>query len=528
MKPSRRFDGITFELPPTFDQNLFIEELIKITGGQGFRSEYLHSEMLSKYLDESKVPAIKRAHAAVKKFFAAEERNSRTNQRLLFADDHDFGWVSGETLLGTVRKYVATIFGNIDDFDITRYRVVTNGASTRVRRSPTAAQEKLSGEMHVTSSAKPVYNVAYGDTILSDLDTTEVPGSVLFTVPKKSDIDRVACKEPEVNMLLQRSVGEYLRRRLRRFGIDLTDQSHNRNLARRAFSSGLATIDLSSASDLISRGLVISTLPPEWWSLLDSLRSHLITVPAHLNDDGNVRTHTLEMFSSMGNGFTFELETILFWCITRAVCFHSGVKGTISVYGDDIIAPSRIVPRLIRVFHYLGFLVNVKKTNYRGPFRESCGGHYWRGFDVTPFYIRGDLLTLPDLILVMNQATSWLSSFGCLASFEELDWWYRWTSYIPRKYWGGQNHLSGDSLVSGDIPRMRIVAKTKPIYATPDGAYRLFLVRRQQRTSFIGNAFADQSETSVSHRVIGLKQARNLTWERTHLNPQLIGVSRVQ
>jgi hypothetical protein len=87
---------------------------------------------------------------------------------------------------------------------------------------------------------------------LRNLPLTVHESSVYFTVPKNSTIDRSACKEPEVNMILQRALSKHIRESLKRVGIDLRDQGVNQRLARDALKLGLATVDLSAASDSIT------------------------------------------------------------------------------------------------------------------------------------------------------------------------------------------------------------------------------------------------------------------------------------
>lgn len=421
---------------------------------QGFRGSYLAEQCFSKYCDSgTTAPEVRRA-AAIEKWLATEKRNTETNQRL-FVCDADLS-PGLDRVLGTARKLVSDVLGPL------RYPAIlwdgehTNGASTRVRRSPKAAMDKLTGIAHVSASALPHWREAVRGTQLEDQLVEITDHSVMFTVPKSTDIDRVACKEPEINMYLQRSVGNHIRRRLRSFGIDLNDQSKNQSLAREAVRRNLATIDLSSASDSISRQLVINLLPFEWWSLLDDLRVDSTLIDGQLHD--------LEMFSSMGNGFTFELESLLFWAITRAVCWRSGVKGTISVYGDDIIAPCAIVPRLKRWFDYLGFKMNEQKTSWRGLFRESCGGHYYGTVDVTPFYVRGPVFRTTDLIKTLNQICKWDShGWGFMTSPEIIEFHQRWAKHVPGYLHGGQDLDEIEALVTGDPPRKRLRRRRRPV-----------------------------------------------------------------
>jgi hypothetical protein len=178
----------------------------------------------------------------------------------------------------------------------------------------------------------------------------------------------------------------------------------------------------------------------------------------------------LEMFSSMGNGFTFELESLLFWAITRSVCKHSGIKGRVNVYGDDIIAPAVVVPRLKRVFDWFGFRLNQKKTFYRGPFRESCGKHYYNSMDVSPFYIRGPVRTKTDLIRLLNRLMEWDSrDVGFITDSSVYEFHRRWSNQVPRALWGGQDPDDISSLVTGHPPRSRLVRKVNDLLCSrPD------------------------------------------------------------
>ena len=155
-------------------------------------------------------------------------------------------------------------------------------------------------------------------------------------------------------------------------------QEHHQRLAREASVRGhLTTDDLRSASDCVTLALTKLLTPQAWFEAFYRLRSHVGTLP-----DGSQITY--EKISSMGNGYTFELETLLFYALVRAVC---GKEGTVSVYGDDLIYPSQFVGPVRELLAFCGFETNVEKSFATGPFRESCGGHYFKGHDVTPFYL---------------------------------------------------------------------------------------------------------------------------------------------
>jgi len=212
----------------------------------------------------------------------------------------------------------------------------------------------------------------------------------ITTVPKNIKTDRTIACEPMGNLPFQLAVDGYLKSRLRRVGIDLSDQSRNQEAARIGSIDGsLATIDLSMASDTLSINTVASLLPDDWFSILMKLRS-----PCY---SGAFGSGVYEKFSSMGNGFTFTLETLIFWALAKAV-------GSVEplVYGDDIIVESCISERLVRVLKFFGFATNNEKTFTKGPFRESCGADWYEGTNVRPIYHRGH----PKNILEANVLTN--------------------------------------------------------------------------------------------------------------------------
>jgi hypothetical protein len=137
-------------------------------------------------------------------------------------------------------------------------------------------------------------------------------------------------------------------------------------------------------------GLVRDLFPPTWVDLFELTRSPVTVLPSE-------ETHVLRKVSSMGNGYTFELETCLFYALCTSVIDLLATRDMdhrCTVFGDDIIIDGELVPALQEVLTYLGFKMNPKKTFSTGMFRESCGKHYFAGCDVTPFYIRGPINTV--------------------------------------------------------------------------------------------------------------------------------------
>jgi len=147
-------------------------------------------------------------------------------------------------------------------------------------------------------------------------------------VPKTAKTHRTIAVEPLLNGYLQKGVDSLMRKRLKRVGINLSDQTVNQNLAREGSVLGqpdaYATIDLSSASDSISVELCRYLLPPEWFAFMDSIRSRSYVLK------GNNTPY--EKFTTMGNGFCFPLETLIFASLCNVAYGESKLKPDFSVY----------------------------------------------------------------------------------------------------------------------------------------------------------------------------------------------------
>jgi hypothetical protein len=199
-------------------------------------------------------------------------------------------------------------------------------------------------------------------------------------------------------MFLQKGIGRMIRRRLRRRGLlSDTAQQQNAELAREGSVDGtLSTIDLSSASDSIHLELVRELLPFDWVEAIENSRSPYCVLPS-----GELKL--LRKVASMGNGYCFELETLIFWALAEACSLLLDASDRrCAVYGDDIIVPTSVAQALLPVLEDCGFSVNLKKTFLQGPFRESCGKHYFLGVDVTPFYVRAPIDSIERVFWAAN------------------------------------------------------------------------------------------------------------------------------
>lgn len=163
------------------------------------------------------------------------------------------------------------------------------------------------------------------------------------------------------------------------------DQQSNRDLAWEGSINGsFATIDLSAASDSVSWALV-----KDWFSGTAMFRWMLATRSNEVLLPSGERIAP-KKYAPMGSALCFPTECLIFSAITEAAIGESGGDARSSryrVYGDDIIVESRYAQVVIDRLEKNGFRVNRTKTflsSGRHIFRESCGGEYLDGCDVTP------------------------------------------------------------------------------------------------------------------------------------------------
>ncbi|DAD51480.1 RNA-directed RNA polymerase [ssRNA phage Esthiorhiza.3_7] len=230
----------------------------------------------------------------------------------------------------------------------------------------------------------------------------EMPVKVI-SVPKTLKSPRVIAMEPSYMQYMQQGI-------LRRLVLELedpeelcsnflgfTDQVPNRDLAREGSLTGqLATLDLKEASDRVPYLLVKLILENSPWlaAAVDATRSSR----AEISELG-LCIPNLRKFASMGSALCFPFEAMVFLIIvlmgvsnargrplTRS--FLNELRGKVRVYGDDIIVPTDCVLSVIDHLEAFGFKVNDRKSFWNGKFRESCGGDFFSGEDVTPVRLK--------------------------------------------------------------------------------------------------------------------------------------------
>jgi hypothetical protein len=326
---------------------------------------------------------------AEENFRICEESCFRANRRLypLYDDLKSYRIQGGvhEVFL-RARQNIARWLGPCPDLVEGRFGP---GATYRDKGAFTTIPDKMSNAPTFTADAWP-FLFPWSGTLWASACVDvgkvpqKVPGNRFLTVPKDATKFRGIAVEPSINVFYQLAYGRVIRSRLCRQGIHLDEgQDIHRHLACEASRRGhLATLDLKNASDTICRNLVKLLLPSSWYSVLDGLRSKKTEFLG--------KFHLLEKFSSMGNGFTFELETLIFLGLMSAVMPHHQIGIDFFAFGDDLILPTECSEDVIALLRFCGLETNLKKSFSSGMFRESCGGDFFNGVAVRPFFLKDD------------------------------------------------------------------------------------------------------------------------------------------
>lgn len=383
---------------------------------------------------------------ALEKFLSGESKCRETNLIFNLWKRGEFQFYPAvESILHATQRKIQRIVGSVPDVSDVRFRFSPGGASTSTKKKDSEIRNLIANVDHCSEElasdpllGEVLRTVPHLSSFLAERDSCtdsflmSIHRSRLDFVPKDARTDRIITVEPDMNKFVQNGYGDVLRLRAKRAGIDLTDQSRNQELARiGSITNGVATVDLTNASGLLSLGLIEHTWPPEWFELLMSIRSGYTTY-------GTFTFH-MAAYAGMGNGTTFPVESITFYCLATAVVEYLGIVGPVSVYGDDIIVPSSAYSLLEHVFHSLGLVINQEKSFSDGPFRESCGCDWYLGISVRPAYLRGNV-SFRRLYLLHNH-------YYRLGDFEAAKWFL---DYIPDTFrtFGpdgyGDGHLIGD------------------------------------------------------------------------------------
>jgi len=347
---------------------------------QGFRDAYLATKFLSKADFLSTKIDLKAV--ALDKFKVAEKECGAINRRGFH--HHTVNSAVGAKLHVAIQQKIESILVRFVPDELVDSSDWGPGVTLSIKGVDTSPVNKFRCENGTTRPLDALmgdlYAVAYPTWDLSTRQIQE--GNEVITVPKNSKTDRTIAVEPGLNLWFQKGIGQMIRRRLRWVGVDLDSQKRNQDLSREGSVTGeLATVDFSAASDTISDSVVRELLPSGWYDVMDITRSKFGVLKKH--------QFLYEKFSSMGNGFTFELESLIFFAIAHACCVHLRVPTEkVSVYGDDVIIPVDAYQLFVDTCKFYGFTVNTQKSYNSGMFRESCGAHWFNGLSCKPFFLK--------------------------------------------------------------------------------------------------------------------------------------------
>lgn len=355
---------------------------------------------------------------ALRKWREGEDACFKTNLRLgPYLHRSDSNVLTGLTdprideFITDVRNIVQECIGT-DPGQFERRARFGPGATQSLKAKESSLPEKVIGKPSLTSRAC-MFVADFLDTRwgkkAAELhgELSYVRGNRYSTAPKDATIHRSIAMEPDLNVFYQLAVDETIKTRLAQKGSDRgwswdlreAQEIHKAIALRSSVSAEFATADLVNASDTVAYNLVRLLLPRAWFRVLEALRSPCTEIEE--------RFFVLEKFSSMGNGFTFTLETVLFAAIAMAVTRRHGFEGKLGkdvfVFGDDIIVRDELYEPLVSCLAWFGFEVNTTKS-FHGttPFRESCGGDYLRGEDVRPFYLKEEVNGPQDWFSLAN------------------------------------------------------------------------------------------------------------------------------
>lgn len=384
---------------------------------------------------------VDKRQVAVTKFRDSEQLCKETNAifRLIASGGFCFPPdVNG--VLHTAQRKIATILGDLPAVSELKLRFGP-GATTQITKRYASARNKLSQRYTCSKDFIPLLEGVLDEMqgwvfCEEDPDSAHAPVDIvsgrLAFVPKNAKTDRGIVVEPMLNSMYQLGLGDHMSRRLKRFGVDLTDQTKNQRLAQEGSLTGeLATLDLSSASDTVARLLVQDLLPFDWYQIISQCSTSVVTCEGE--------DITLEKISSMGNGITFPLESLIFYSIAWSCCSNAADQAKVNVFGDDIIIPTNAYDLLCKVLNAIGFIPNQEKSFSKGFFRESCGKDYLMGIDIRPVYLKDRVMGSDAFVLHNYYVRTWQPEPAAIV-LEIIDPSLR--LYGPDGY--GDGHLLGD------------------------------------------------------------------------------------
>lgn len=367
----------------------------------------------------------------------------------------------GSSEIRMFRKFLDIVFGHI--LRKLDYQIYVG--NLRPRHSGGATADKLKGNQKWTfpewterleeifpflDNTLPSHSLAShrlmesGEGLLVRLRTPEEELPVrVIPVPKSVDKPRLISIEPSYMQYMQQAVGRWLMSTMKSDPIitrmiRLDDRDFNRDAAKLGSLDGsLATLDLKDASDRLSWRLVAQGFASYPWLVkaMDATRSR----------KANVAGTEIELskFAGMGSALTFPIQTIVFATIAlmgvanaRNLSSHLIMRSVdqVRVFGDDIIVPSDTRGMVVAELEAFGFKLNTAKSFWTGKFRESCGGDFYSGSDVSYVKVRRHLPQSRNDVKQIVSAVALRNRFYEYGYWRTAAWMDEWLETLLRFY----------------------------------------------------------------------------------------------
>ena len=311
--------------------------------------------------------------------------------------------VTSHAVIHTAKQICANILGPFshDIFNLSSVKEVTKGSTVGFGLAESTVADKFNQPVFIRPAV-----AYYAGPLLTSMGINTmrltVPPSVCIVpeegvplsqyydsyqfsdAPKKYNALRQLGKGHFWMMYLQRTVSLQIVKRLqRKCGIDIPDGQSVHRAVLRLFPNAFCTIDLSDASDRLLHSLVKAILPPDWYNIVNKLSTRYMT----FRDGTSIR---MNKFAPQGNGLTFEIQTLIYYCLITSMQTNRNKKVCCFVYGDDIIVPESDYSDAVDVLSNHGLVVNLDKSFSADiPFKESCGFDFFSGSSVRPTFVKG-------------------------------------------------------------------------------------------------------------------------------------------
>lgn len=287
-------------------------------------------------------------------------------------------------VLQGARRVVRTILGDLDQEELYNAcqfgKRAANGVPYAKSYLDVKVQHLSGSKEHISWFREYLSRDPHLGTIVGGLQAPyhEIYSLQLVTVPKTYKAYRIIEPNSVLGGFHSAGLGSLIERKLKENGLNIANlqKKHARYAKSASVNRKNVTADLSKASDSFDSSLLNRLLPRQWFNEIK--RGRL----SHVEINGSL--YYQASFMAMGIGYTFPLETLLFYALLKSISELSGIKGRISVYGDDLIYPRKMHAYVSKIFPTIGLKINADKTFVTSHFRESCGADYYHGVEVRP------------------------------------------------------------------------------------------------------------------------------------------------